>query len=119
MWAWSCWPSWKDFLLVRDCNRVPHCREVRGWLMVVSVNWVGEGVVVYEGDSRLGSLLRWFMVGCLRKLGERMAFMKGRVKEWVVEKLDCSRGLRAWQFRKWWEVQRYSCQAHTNKFKSN
>ncbi|KAI8551856.1 hypothetical protein RHMOL_Rhmol06G0219700 [Rhododendron molle] len=74
--------------------------------MVVSVNWVGEGVVVYVGDSRIGSLLRGFTVGCLRKLGERMAFMKGRVKEWVVEKLDCSRGLRAWQFRKWWEIQR-------------
>lgn len=63
-------------MLVRDCNSDPHCMEVSGWLIVVYVNWVAEGVVAFLGDSSsIGSLLRWFVLGCLRKLGERMAFM--------------------------------------------
>lgn len=80
MWAWSCWPRWRDFLLVRDCKRVPHCREVRSWLLLLLV------VVYVDRESRIVILLRWVVVGYfLRKLGESIAFMKGRLEGWVVE----------------------------------
>lgn len=44
MWAWSCWPCFKDLELVRDCKMAPHCIDVSFWLR----NLVGFGSILVK-----------------------------------------------------------------------